>query len=302
MMAGHMRELDFYLVDVFAREPLAGNPLAVVADADRLDESTMRRIAREFNQSETTFVMRATRPDADWRLRFFTTTGDEVYGAGHNALGAWWWLAASGHLEKGTGRTRYAQEIGDRVLPVDLVFRDGQLAAVSMTQAPAAFGAIHHDRATLAAALGVDEGDLIADRLPPQIVSTGAAHLLAGVRDRAAVARARPSLERLASLVRAAGGQGCYLFCLDPVGRDATAHARFFNPAIGISEEPATGSAAGPLGAYLTKYGIAAEGDTMVVEQGDTIGRPSRIEVVVRGGHVQVSGEAIVVAEGKLRC
>src|SRR2546428_4023619 len=93
-----MGQLKFFIVDVFTREPLAGNPLALVPDADGLDSETMRRLGREFNQSETTFVLEPTRPDADWRLRFFTPDGTEVYGAGHNALGAWWWLAASGRL------------------------------------------------------------------------------------------------------------------------------------------------------------------------------------------------------------
>src|SRR5207247_9726912 len=109
-----MRELEFFIIDVFAREPLAGNPLALVPDADGLDDETMRRLGREFNQSETTFVLRPTRRDADWRLRFFTPDGTEVYGAGHNALGAWWWLAASGRLALGDPSTTFMQEIGDR--------------------------------------------------------------------------------------------------------------------------------------------------------------------------------------------
>src|SRR5689334_16869068 len=85
------RRVRFHLVDVFADEPLAGNPLAVVPDADALDEAVMRRIAREFNQTETTFLLAPSLPDADWRLRCFTPGGVEVFGAGHNALGAWWW-------------------------------------------------------------------------------------------------------------------------------------------------------------------------------------------------------------------
>jgi trans-2,3-dihydro-3-hydroxyanthranilate isomerase len=80
----------YYFVDVFADEPLTGNPLSVVAEADGLDDQTMRRIAREFNQSETTFLLSPTRPEAHARLRSFTPSGAEVFGAGHNALGAWW--------------------------------------------------------------------------------------------------------------------------------------------------------------------------------------------------------------------
>jgi PhzF family phenazine biosynthesis protein len=297
-----MREVAFFIVDVFAREPLAGNPLAVVAGADGLADETMKRLGREFNQSETTFVLEATRPDADCRLRFFTPTGIEVYGAGHNALGAWWWLAASGRLHLSADTTTFAQEIGDRVLPVDVRSQAGALVAVDMIQAPPSFGAEQHDRRALAAALGIDDDDLAGGTLVPQVVSTGAAHLLVAVRDRDAVARLRPDVEALVPLVRAVNGQGCYVFCLDPEDPTATAHARFFNPSIGISEDPATGSAAGPLGAYLVDRGVVADGVTMIVEQGHAMKRPSWIEVQVRGDRVRVSGRAIVVAEGTLRC
>jgi trans-2,3-dihydro-3-hydroxyanthranilate isomerase len=297
-----MPQLDFFLVDVFTSEPLAGNPLAVVAGADRLDEPTMRGLAREFNQSETTFVMRPTRPDADWRLRFFTTTGAEVYGAGHNALGAWWWLAASGRLTLGAELTTFRQEIGDHVLPVEIMSEGGHLRAVGMIQSPPVLGAVAHDLAALAAALGIREGDLAGGVLVPQVVSTGAAHLLVGVRDRAAVARVAPAVEPLVAILRGLGGQGCYVFCLDPIDPSATAHARFFNPSVGISEDAATGSAAGPLGCYLTARGLVAPGATLVVEQGYTMERPSRIEVAVSGDRVRVSGSAVVVAEGVIRC
>ena len=90
--------VPFYLVDVFADAPLTGNTLALVAHAERLKESVMRAVAREFNQSETTFLLPPTRDGATWRLRSFTPSGAEVVGAGHNALGAWWWLATAGHL------------------------------------------------------------------------------------------------------------------------------------------------------------------------------------------------------------
>jgi Phenazine biosynthesis-like protein len=109
--------VPFYLVDVFAEVPLAGNPLALVTDAEGLDEPLLKRIAREFNQSETTFLLPPTDRAATWRLRSFTAAGVEVLGAGHNALGAWWWLADEGGLPGG----RYAQQIGDQVLSVDVV-------------------------------------------------------------------------------------------------------------------------------------------------------------------------------------
>ena len=106
----------FYLIDVFAQRPLTGNPLALVPDADDLAEAQMRAIAREFNQSETTFLLSPGMPGATWRLRSFTPIGAEVYGAGHNALGAWLWLAGSGRLA--SGQDGFTQQIGEEVLAV----------------------------------------------------------------------------------------------------------------------------------------------------------------------------------------
>jgi trans-2,3-dihydro-3-hydroxyanthranilate isomerase len=290
----------FFLVDVFAREPLAGNPLAVVADAEDLGEDLMRRIAREFNQSETTFVLPPSRTGADWRLRSFTPSGQEVFGAGHNALGAWWWLAEDGRLPLDGPRASFAQEIGDLVLPVEVTSEAGLPVAVTMSQAPPDFGAVQDDAPALASALRLPEGNLGAGGLRSRVVSTGAAHLLVPARDRGAVERARPDAELLAALLRDVGGQGCYLFCLDPVDPSAMAYARFFNPTVGIREDPATGSAAGPLACYLAANGLV-EGEAVRVEQGHAIGRPSEIEVRVSGDDVRISGGAVVVAEGILR-
>ena len=140
----------FYLIDVFAQRPLTGNPLALVPDADDLAEAQMRAIAREFNQSETTFLMPPGMPGATWRLRSFTPIGAEVYGAGHNALGAWLWLAGSGRLP--SGQEGFAQQIGAEVLPVR-VDRAGKRPVVSMDQSAPVFGATVEDRAELAGLL-----------------------------------------------------------------------------------------------------------------------------------------------------
>jgi len=99
------RQLRFYIIDVFAQEPLNGNPLALMIDALELSQQTMQRIAREFNQSETTFLLSPTKPQADWRLRCFTPAGGEVSGVGHHALRVWWWLAEAGRLRLAGPRT-----------------------------------------------------------------------------------------------------------------------------------------------------------------------------------------------------
>ena len=291
--------VSFVLVDVFADTPLTGNPLPVVADAERLEEPVMRAVAREFNQSETTFVLPPTRRGATWRLRSFTPTGAEVIGAGHNALGAWWWLATAGRIElDADGGAALAQEIGDRVLPVEVTGRNGRPEAIVMEQARPEFGRTVTDRDELAGALGL-ESDLLDD-MSAQVVSTGAAHLLVPVRDRAAVDRARPDAPRLASALAQVGGQGCYVYCLDPVDPAAVAHARFFNPTVGIWEDPATGSAAGPLVSRLVAQGVVPDGALVFVEQGHAMGRPSRIRVQVSGEQVRIGGSGVIVAEGTL--
>jgi trans-2,3-dihydro-3-hydroxyanthranilate isomerase len=304
-MAGE--HLRFYFVDVFAHEPLKGNPLSLVVDAQDLSQEMMQQIAREFNQSETTFLLPPTRPEADWRLRSFTPKGIEVSAIGHNGLGAWWWLAEAGRLALSGPRTVFQQETGEQVLPVEVLAEKGkegeqwQPAAVGMTQTAPSFGGIHNDLTKLAEALALETTDLAIKGLPAQVVSTGAAHLLVPVRSREAIKRAQPDAHRLFQQLRSVDGEGCYLFSLDPVDPTAVAHTRFFNPTVGIVEDPATGSAAGPLACYLAKYGRIASEATVLIEQGYTLERPGRIEVRLRGDEVRVFGAGVTVAEGVLR-
>jgi PhzF family phenazine biosynthesis protein len=291
--------VPFAFVDVFADRPLTGAPLPVVTDANPLTDTQMRAIAREFNQSETTFLLDGTRPDVTRRLRSFTPTGEEVFGAGHNALGAWLWLASSGQLPLSDDETTFTQEIGDAVLPVHVIRMDSQPTRVSMDQAPPQFGGTVTNYAALANALGLNGEDIITHR-PAQVVSTGAGHLLVEIRNRERVDQAVPDAEKLTAALRQVGGEGCYLYTLDTVEVDATAYARFFNPAMGIWEDPATGTAAGPLVAALVASGIVSDGAVAIIEQGHTQGRPSRIAVTVAGQRVRVSGSGIVVASGTL--
>jgi trans-2,3-dihydro-3-hydroxyanthranilate isomerase len=297
--------VPFCFVDVFARRPLTGNPLSLVPDADGLAEPQLRALAREFNQSETTFILRPSRTGATWRLRSFTPIGAEVFGAGHNALGAWLWLAAARRLP--AGAAELTQEIGDDVLPVQVRLGDDGLVTVTMDQSAPRFGGVADDHAALADALGLTEADLVEGE-PAQVVDTGAGHLLVPIRDRAAVDRAGPVTERLAAVLRRAGGEGCYLYSRDPAdgggaadGADAVAYTRFFNPTMGIAEDPATGTAAGPLVARLVAEGkVAGDGRPVIVEQGHKLGRPSRIQVSVTGPQVRVGGSGLVVAEGTI--
>jgi len=294
------RSLPFHWVDVFAVEPLTGNPLAVVEGGEDLAPDLLRRIAREFNQSETTFVMRPTHPGADWRLRSFTAAGVEVFGAGHNALGAWWWLAEAGRLSLTSTESLFHQQIGDRVLPVTVSASGGIPDRIIMDQeSPEARGRVENV-AALASSLGLAEEELATERMPCQVVFTGAAHLLVPIRNRDAVDRIRPSAAALFEVLRGAGAEGCYVFSLDPQQTQATAYARFFNPTAGIWEDPATGTAAGPLAAHLVAHGLARHDQPIVIEQGTAMGRTSLIRAQVFPNKVQISGRGVLIASGKL--
>jgi trans-2,3-dihydro-3-hydroxyanthranilate isomerase len=299
-MAAKRKTLPFHIVDVFAVEPLTGNPLAIVEGGTDLTLDLLQRIAREFNQSETTFLLPPARPEADWRLRSFTPAGAEVFGAGHNALGAWWWLAQAGKLALSGSDTVFHQEIGASVLPVTISQAGGRLTSVVMEQEAPVAGRQLRDLDKLAASLGLTAADLAVDRAPCQVVSTGAAHLMAPIRDREAVDRIQPDAKALFALLDSVGGEGCYVFSLDPRQTDAVAYARFFNPTVGIWEDPATGTAAGPLAAHLVANGLAKLGQMMKVEQGTAMGRTSLIQVEVFANAVKVSGSGVVVASGQL--
>ena len=259
-----------------------------------------QRIAREFNQSETTFVMPPTRPQADWRLRSFTAGGVEVFGAGgHNTLGAWWWLAEAGKLAFSGSATVFHQELGDRVLPVTVLRKGTRLDSVVMDQEAPIVGKQLADLDKLAAALGLAAADLATDHAPCQVVSTGVAHLMVPISDRHAIDRIQPDARALSALLDSVGAEGCYVFSLDPGQAGAAAYARFFAPTVGIPEDPATGTAAGPLATHLVANGLAERG-LITIEQGTAMGRTSLIQVEVLADRVRLAGRGVVVASGRL--
>ncbi|WP_248304993.1 PhzF family phenazine biosynthesis protein [Devosia sp. FKR38] len=280
------------LIDVFADTPLSGNPLAVVEGADDLSEAQMRRIAGEFNQAETTFIM-ASR-SADFRLRSFTAAGAEVGGAGHNALGAWLWLAEEGRLGTMAAPRRFLQEIGSDILPIELRTIDGRIHG-RMQQSPLALGRPVEDVARLAAALGLLPADIRVDPVP-RVANTGVAHLQIRLRDEATVDRATPDHTALLAALQAMSAEGCYAYAFDP-NAPHRAYARFFNPTVGLWEDAATGTAAGPLGAYLRHEGLIA--DAIEIEQGTKMGRRSILRIELTPDAI-LSGAGVVVMRGQL--
>ncbi len=280
-----MRELKYELVDVFTDKPFGGNQLAVFTNPGDLDAALMQQIARELNLSETTFVFPPADAHNHFRVRIFTAARELPF-AGHPTVGTAFVLQHLGlfdpsaelRLEEGVG------VIGVTYAPQP----DGQLL-VTMQQPIPQFGAIAADRAAVAALLSLDEGDLIPD-CPVQVVSAGVPFLYVPLRTLDAIRRVRVRLDLLADQLE--GVDSTYLFVFTPqverVG--STVHARMFAPELGITEDPATGSASGPLGAYLLKYGLvdAAAAQQMISEQGFELGRPSILHI-----SVQTSGDTI---------
>ncbi|CUX69073.1 PhzF family phenazine biosynthesis protein [Agrobacterium rhizogenes] len=289
-----MVELVAGLIDVFADAPLTGNPLAVVQDADDLTDDAMRRIAGEFNQAETTFILRSAR--ADWKLRSFTASGAEVFGAGHNALGAWLWLGEHGNLGSLTTARTLQQEIGQDVLPIELELIAGRVHG-RMLQAPLRLSDALSDVAPLADALGLGLGDILSEPAP-RPADTGAAHLMVRVRNAGTVDEARPDVGKLLAVLRKTVAEGCYVYAFD-AGASNTAYARFFNPTVGLWEDSATGTAAGPLAAYLAATGNLRNNE-LVIEQGTKMGRRSILHIRLKP-EPELSGTGIVVLRGVIR-
>ena len=313
-----MRNYRFVQLDVFTQEPFAGNPLAVFPEAEGLTDEQMMKIAREMNLSETVFVLPPRDEKTLRHLRIFTPAR-EIPFAGHPIVGTWNALAREGIVplpEGGSGWTRIHHEVGIGVLPVDIEFKDGEPVRVVMTQGKFEIrGEIDdpHEQAEIARALGLAIEDL-DENLPIQIISTGLPFLVVPIRALADLRRCRVNAALLAEIYTRAGGTGCYAFCRETIEigeiGGARAHARLFAPADNISEDPATGSAAGALGAYLV-YHNASGAESIdgrvrfVIEQGDFMHRPSRINIEIKGklgaiDDVRVGGPSVVVAHGEV--
>jgi trans-2,3-dihydro-3-hydroxyanthranilate isomerase len=287
----------YVTLDVFTDEPFGGNPLAVVPEAQGLRGEQMQQIAREFNYSETVFVLPADGSDHDARVRIFTPARELPF-AGHPTIGTAHVLAAAGNDEP--DEIVLGEGVGP--VPVRITWCDGRPVAGRLTLAgPGERDDDVPDPACLAAILSL-EGDEIGHRgMHPAVVSCGIPFLLVPLAGSAAVRRAKLVPAVWEEHLMDTAGENVYLFAVD--GCDV--HARMFGPAVGVPEDPATGSAAVAVAAYL---GAAAEGDgthRWNVAQGLEMGRPSRlqIEAVREGGAVtatRVGGASVPMCTGEI--
>ena len=284
-------EVSFRLVDVFTPVPFAGNQLCVVPDPPAgLDATTMQMLAQEIGLSETTFVTGVR--DGGYDVRIFTPDAELPF-AGHPTLGTAYTLASEEVVGTSVVQTSAAGNV-----PVEVDLAD---AMAWMEQLPPTFGDQLEDRAAVARAAGLEPEDLV-DGLPVVAGTTGLPHLMVAVRDEATLRRARRDDAGCGAICAAAQAESLYLFAVRGSG---DVMARMFDRSANIGEDPATGSAAGPLGAYLATYELAGLPGTVVVAQGEMVGRPSflHVEVQPNGGSfsVRVGGGVRIVGEGTFR-
>lgn len=282
--------LDYWVVDVFADAAFAGNPLAVVLDADDLSTAQMQAMALEFNVSETTFPIRTTTDGASYRLRIFTPATELPF-AGHPSVGTAWLMHALGRVEG----SRVVQECGAGLLPLDV---DTEGATLTGGR-PDVGDPI--DVAALLTAVGLKTSDLAGS--DARWAGTGLNWAYLHVTDEAVV-RARPNLVALTELSESGPDRAgvCVV-----AWKDGHAHVRVFAGGFGVPEDPATGSAALGLGAWLVAAGlVAADGESSYqIAQGAEMGRPSRLACTVtatagRAIECRVRGSVAPVAHGQM--
>lgn len=294
----------FHTADVFTDRIFGGNPLAVFPDGQGLSTEQMQAVAREFNLSETVFVLPPEDPAHTRRLRIFTPTAELPF-AGHPTVGTAHVLAATGEIPLSGEETGIVFEEGVGPVPVKIRAESGApvFAQLSVAQLPE-FGTTIPAPNDIARALSLELADLLLGADHPQAVSCGVPFLYVALRDKAAVARARLAPDVWERIRSEGVPPWVYLFSYETERPESQVHARMFAPGSGIGEDPATGAAAAALAGYLAAIDRSSDGTLhWLVEQGFEMGRPSILDVQAdkAGGAVtavRVGGASVLVSEG----
>lgn len=296
-----MKKYKLYQIDAFTKEKFTGNPAGVITNADGLNEFQMQKIARELNNSETAFVFSS---DSEVHLRYFTPTS-EVPICGHATIAAHYARA----MEHNLSSTVLYHKTGAGILPVKIVkYEDKDDYEIIMIQGNIEFGSIlcEDEQSQLLTALGISNQDLLNDH-PIQIVSTGHSKVLIGIKDLEVLHGLKPNYEALSKLSDIIACNGYYVYTFHP-NEDILIHGRMFAPATGINEDPVTGNANGPLGAYLIHHNLVEHNNSFFefqAKQGEAIGRTGLMKVSVKIAHqhpieVAISGNAVIVFQSEL--
>lgn len=297
---------QFYTADVFTNRLFGGNPLAVFPDGRGLTAQQMQKVAAELNLSETAFVLPPTTPQETRRLRIFTPKAELPF-AGHPTVGAAYVLAAIGEIPLPGEEVAIVFTEGVGLIEVKIRARDGQpiyteLKAAQLPQ----FGPPPPPTAEIAALLSLEVGDILTGDDSPQAVSCGLPFLFVPLGSREALGRVSLRREHWQVLLGNYWASAIYAFCYDPEWPESDLRGRMFAPALGIEEDPATGSAAAALAGYLGRRDGGQEGERRwQIEQGFEMGRPSLLQVTAErvGGKivaVRVGGPSVLVSEGTM--
>jgi len=296
-----MTRLHYHKVDVFTDRAFGGNPLSVFTDGQGISDAMMQLLAKELNLSEATFVLPAQNPNNHYHVRIFTPAR-ELPIAGHPTVGTAFILAREGMIERKGNPTTVVFEEGVGDIPVALQFEDDKPGMIWMTQPQPQFGrqAIAEERTGIAAMLSLS-AEALDPRYPIQMVSSGVPFVYVPLRDLASIKSIKVNLNE--RLMRGLGTTEVFAFTTEVETAGSTVHSRMFSPMFGILEDPATGAASGPLGAYLVRYGIATDPHHIISEQGLEMGRPSYLHVQVdqqgdQIGSVRVGGTCYYMGEG----
>jgi len=296
-----MKKLHYYLADVFTDEVFGGNQLAVFPEGHEVPEHLMQKIAKELNLSETTFVLPPTNPNNNIKLRIFTP-GKELPMAGHPTIGTAFVLLQQNILKPTGNQLIFEEGVGD--IAVDFTTKEDKPDLITMRQPLPQFGATVTNVQVLADLLSLTPTDIEATN-PAQVVSCGVPFFFVPLKTLAAVRKAKLRQDVLENELKHIGAESVFLFSTETENPAHTVHGRMFAPAFGIPEDPATGSACGPLGCYLVHYGLVpTQPETQVIcEQGYEMGRPSLIYITIGQENknitsVQVGGKSTLVGEG----
>jgi PhzF family phenazine biosynthesis protein len=295
------KSLEYFVLDVFSDRSYKGNPLAVVFTNGNLELVEYQNISREFGYSETSFIHYSSEQKA-LDVRSFTPTGVEVGpGAGHNLLGAVCAALIKGMqiFNEQDDTNRFAV-MTDTPLPVSVTFDNiNEVAVVFMQQKPAIVGqAIPFEE--IAMALGLTADDVKIDHLTPTIVQTEVAHAMVPVKNLQLLNDCLPDNKRLIELSKQYQFEGFYCFAFPEQVQDHLVESRFFNPLIGIDEDAATGTAAGPLVGFLARNNCIELNKEYRILQGVKLNQPSLIETMVRDGDILVGGTSCITMRGEI--
>jgi len=297
--------MKFLHYDVFTNCRFEGNQLAIFPAALGLSAAQMQTLAREMNFAESTFITAAEAPGTDIRMRIFTPQA-ELPMAGHPTIGSTFALAHEATITAGLERWVFGLNIGPT--PVELTWTDGKLSFAWMDQRTPEYREPLAPHADIIRAAGLDSRAVEATGLPIEEVSCGVPFIFIPVKTRAAVDAAEPDVAYMRRLKSAfpGGHNAVFIFSTEGIDPEVTAYSRMFAPGLGVSEDPATGGASGPLASYLVKHGLVEPDRDMVSLQGVAMGRPSRIHMRIAQlpsgeiTRVQVGGQAVRVGEGTI--